>query len=504
MSDNSQRHPSPSLAHIPLLEPVNKRVSNPYFDRSLATRNFCIAGLGFSWAVSLFCIVFGSYVARHPYNPEVLWDSTRDTLILAQTVVLTICQDSLGYIHTVSLRWALQQAGQLEFNSNLRLWQNVKTRGPNAWYGNFIVVLGQILTFGTSAMNFAQESDSGSVWIWFLSEAWIILGIGIGMQASIATWALLLRRDWPTWSSNPHDIAAACTSQPHHPLLRRTGRCLQGLDQINAPAMSMYPAKRQTYAYKSNKEVRHLTWVVWAVFGLCCSWTIGVIIATAVKSPETLSWSGFWNPFDTAGGIAIPLLNKNYAIYGIIAKDFIWLFVLICILQSVVTLATHCAELHVNLSRDEATWREASSKRGHVRNSNALRNIFTCYQSIVLIVLKVGVQWFFGLTFSIDIYEGMYLSGPQALYLTLIILMLALFATWLVLQKPRGPQPATFGHLQTLIDMIDEWPGARDTMYWGDKGQYQGLGPDQAYLKLRHAGTSKARLEPIVMSAEYA
>lgn len=504
MSKYHQSPSSPLKSHTPLTEPKEKDTLDVYFDRSLLTRNLCIAGLGLSWAVALFCIIFGSYVARHYYAPRVHWDFLRDTLILAQTVVLTICQDSLGYIHTISLRWALQQDGQLEFNSNSRLWQNVKTRGPNAWYGNCIVILGQVLTFGTSAMTFAEEADSGDTWIWFLSEAWIILGIGIGMQAGVATWALLSHRDWPTWSSNPYDVAAACMNQPRHRLLYRQGRCLQGLDQALTPAMSTYPTSRQVCAYKSNNHIRRLTWVVWAVFGLCLIWTISVLIDTAVEFSGLLSRSGQWNPFDFSGGIAIPLLNKDYSIYGIIPRDFIWLFVLICILQSVVTLATHCVELHVNMSRDEATWREASSKKGIARHSNALQNVVTSYQSIVLVVLKVGAQWFFGLTFSIDIYEGMYLSGPQALYLTIIILILVLFATWLVLQKPKGPQPATFGHLQTLVDLIDEWPRAEDTMFWGDKEEKRRAQVTSNYTNMRHAGTGRTPLESIVMSAKYA
>lgn len=41
-------------------------------------------------------------------------------------------------------------------------------------------------------------------------------------------------------------------------------------------------------------------------------------------------------------------------------RDYLWLCVLICVLQSVVTLAIHCAELHINLTRNEAVCYEIS------------------------------------------------------------------------------------------------------------------------------------------------
>jgi len=485
---------------------VEKETPRPYFERSQLTRKLCIAGLSFSWAVSIFCIAFGAFTSRIEYEPSVQWESLSDALILAQTAILTLCQEALGYIHTVSLRWALQRDGKLEFNSNLRLWQNAKMAGPNAWYGNLIVILGQVSTFGTSALTIAQDSDSGSGWLWFLGEAWIILGIGIGMQASVATWALLSQQEWPTWSSNPMDVAAACLNQSWHPLVRRHGRSMQGLDEISHPAMSMYPSSRQVCAYESNKDVRRLTLSIWIVFGLCCIWTAAVLIATAIRYPSTLSLASFWNPFGFSGEYTyIPLLNRQSSPKGIIALDFLWLVILICAMQSVVTLATHCAELHVNLSRDETTWRQASRKKGLLKTSNALTDALSSHESMILLVLKIAIQWFYSLTFSIDNYEGIFLKGAQIMYMTVVVAILALFATFLVLSKPKGPQPATFGHLQTLVDLVDEWPGRADKMYWGDKGWHTEPQLRQVYSEgIRHAGTSKMPLEPIKMTAEYA
>src|SRR5438045_3914773 len=60
------------------------------------------------------------------------------------------------------------------------------------------------------------------------------------------------------------------------------------------------------------------------------------------------------------------------------------------------------------------------------------------------------------------------------------------FGTYLATRKPKGSLPATYGHIQTLADLIDKWS---DTMFWGDKGVVLGT-------ELRNAGTSPRPLKP--------
>lgn len=54
---------------------------------------------------------------------------------------------------------------------------------------------------------------------------------------------------------------------------------------------------------------------------------------------------------------------------------------------------------------------------------------------------------------------------------------MTVLANW----KPRDGQPATYGHIQTLADLVDEWP--RETMWWGHKGEIEHGGQ-----RLGHAG----------------
>jgi len=54
--------------------------------------------------------------------------------------------------------------------------------------------------------------------------------------------------------------------------------------------------------------------------------------------------------------------------------------------------------------------------------------------------------------------------------------------------------PATFGHLQTIVDLVDKWD---ERMYWGDKSI-----DDES---VRHAGTSnqKDKVKDIKSSESY-
>lgn len=50
--------------------------------------------------------------------------------------------------------------------------------------------------------------------------------------------------------------------------------------------------------------------------------------------------------------------------------------------------------------------------------------------------------------------------------LSACLVPLANLITLIARYRPRGPQPATYGHIQTLADLVDEWSPTR---YWGHK-----------------------------------
>jgi hypothetical protein len=72
-------------------------------------------------------------------------------------------------------------------------------------------------------------------------------------------------------------------------------------------------------------------------------------------------------------------------------------------------------------------------------------------------------------------------------------------ANYLATRRPQGPQPATFGHLQTLADLVDDWnTDDNGHMWWGDKASSMEGG-------YRQAGTScnTASLSTVDASKEY-
>jgi len=234
--------------------------------------------------------------------------------------------------------------------------------------------------------------------------------------------------------------------------------------------------RQQPPAFHCHKQMHNVVCVLWASTTLCCVWFIVLVSYTAHEYPaDTLDTASYWIPiYMHLQAPFIPFMdasegtdtqNRTFS-----TRDFAWLFVLLCTLQSLVTSTLHVAELLVNCCRDEANWRRASSPQGSQRTSNALVALLTSYPSLILFCLKPFTHWIYGLSFAIDVYNGVYFYAPQILYLTLTILLLTAFASFLTFSKYKGSQPVAFGHLQTLVDLIDVWPERKDRMYWGDKG----------------------------------
>jgi len=167
-------------------------------------------------------------------------------------------------------------------------------------------------------------------------------------------------------------------------------------------------------------------------------------------------------------------------------------FILILCFQSVLTIALYCAELLVNLSRDEDVWREAYTPRGHAPH-NALFTMLSSWKSALLFLLKPIVHWVFGLGMTFYYGGGVFIRPPQLLYLSFTLIAVALLGTTVCFIRPSGPQPATFGHIQTLTNLIDFWS---EHMFW----EHKGVGNDG----ICHAGTADKELEQIVMTKVYA
>lgn len=156
-------------------------------------------------------------------------------------------------------------------------------------------------------------------------------------------------------------------------------------------------------------------------------------------------------------------------------------------------MALHCAELLVNLSRDEGTHRQLISAGGTDAHYNSVVAACTSWQTITLFGLKSGVHWLFGLSINVSFRLGITMFPVQIFYLSLISASMAGFGAFLAFRRSSGPLPAAFGHVQTIMDLVDVWPKSR-RMYWGHLPELGKDGSDRGHPS--YAGVSGAhRLE---------
>ncbi|KAK0521144.1 hypothetical protein OC835_006973, partial [Tilletia horrida] len=165
-----------------------------------------------------------------------------------------------------------------------------------------------------------------------------------------------------------------------------------------------------------------------------------------------------------------------------------WLFAIAAGPQMPLALLLHASERLVNCIRDEAAWRKMAHKRGTRRESanppvSADRSTSKEVESIP------GLDQAYFRPYIVTSIVVFAVGGACA--------CLAVFLSALAFWPRKGPQPATYGHLQTIVDLIDEWPKHGDeTMYWGHKAGGTGWKETEP---VNHAGVllSGPPLEPI-------
>lgn len=527
-----------------------------------STRRWCIAGLTLVYIGGVGAIVAGAIVQRitdadgskgtKPYEPSMVHRrATGPFLQLAISFVVTALSDIAGLIHSTSLRFSLLRANKLTFNSNIRLFTSLDRRkAPVHWWPINLawawaliscyacastVLLQTVYSFG-SVDSVSYDVVSG--------YALIFLGLGLLGQGSIATWALLTT-PIPTWSTNPIITAAICLSAGWTPSTPR--HSMLGVHDANNNSLRqspVYPKPKQSNAFRADKRIRSVVLISWLVTLAGFLFFAAISIAFQLLDGRGPAWQSFARSYsndwslipdwrDTTAFLAVPTsLGGAYFTFG---PWFLTKYLFTIALVGAITLNLHVVELLVQCSRDEALWRRAgstfSAKKapGGMRlsqtNGGALRIAFTSWHTIGLFVFKTALHWLFSLAFGLK-WEGVQLNIPQFCYVAVLLLLLASLATGLALYKPQGPQPATFGHLQTLLDLVDVWPctvqatsdeteeedrlGGGDgegsirkvttaqedvRLFWGDKGK----GEDG----FRRAGTALRPLQPVLMDEEY-
>jgi hypothetical protein len=308
------------------------------------------------------------------------------------------------------------------------------------------------------------------------------LGSGILGQALISAISLYKSSALiPSWSSNP--LNTVLVMMHFQATAHRQARCMLSVHSRDAPSVPTAPLPRQVCLRRAYAPVRSVTRILWVLFLATLIWSI-VILALSL-SPRANSESREIVIY----GVGVPDLQLNLS--AILST---------VVLQAGVTLGLHIAELIVNISRDEAAWKRATTKQGARVSQGMLgsaKAAFLSWETMVLFTIKAVAHWLFGI--SVGLKAGQIVMNWQGLFpLSALMFVLAAFATFLTRRTSRGSQPAAFGHLQTLCDLIDAWPErVEQAVYWGDKSENGSTG-------LRHAGTSMKALKAVLPDQMYA
>ncbi|OJD31827.1 e3 ubiquitin-protein ligase upl4 [Diplodia corticola] len=501
---SSTRHSHPSPPKPPPTPP-------PPINRDLSTRNTCALFLALTWLTGLASTGGGLYLLLYTHHwtdfhglPLPLPPLVKRLAPLAVNVWLTVLQDSLGYVHAASLKWGLARQGRLAFNSNLRLFTSAPASSSsvaNAWYVNAVMLAAMVVAYASSSLllvnayddddddnnierlmridGWSVDADAAAAAIGVSGTAAVCLGAALLVQAAVATCALAstATRAVPTWSSSPVDAVVACQEvaaaegivgvvSRHQP-----GRCLLGVADAPAHAASsrvgaVAPRRRQRASWAAHKGARTVVWLLWALA------TLASVGAVAVELLMTRRGAG-------EPGVALTGGHQLLGM-GVFAA-----------LQAGVTLALHAAELPVGLTRDELAWRRAARRGGYrLEGYDAVWAAVSSWQAVVLFLAKPAIHWVFGLAVTVE-YGWVYVRGVPFFCLAGAVAALAAYVTALSVWRPKGPQPAAYGHIQTLTDLIDEWS---PVLYWGHKVS----GP------ICHAGTSSRPMADIEMDQLYA
>ncbi|KAG2345089.1 hypothetical protein BDR05DRAFT_881069, partial [Suillus weaverae] len=233
----------------------------------------------------------------------------------------------------------------------------------------------------------------------------------------------------------------------HHtqltPATFRCMRCVSDLDTNGGPAR---PSEIQPSAWHAHPSIRKVVISLWGIVAACAGW--------AALNGQ-INFIGHYMP-------------------GVGIQRWILACVNTAVVQGPLTIGLHCSELIANVIRDERQWRCATGRKGLRLATNPVKTIFTHPICLVLFVVKPFLHWMFGLSFITTdyAYDGQ-LEGLAVIMLTaqiwnlcIALFIFACFFTFVALRRPRGPQPAAYGHVQTLANLVDEWS---PVMWWGHK-----------------------------------
>ncbi|KAG0696728.1 hypothetical protein DFH29DRAFT_186074 [Suillus ampliporus] len=480
-----------------------------FYDRSLTSRRYALVGVACSTIVSCSCIIAGAVtLANHGVSGVTIMVPRRNNLeqeilTLILNLIITLCTESIGIVHGISLRSALASESRLRFNTNLRLLTAVRGwSNPNGVLLNGIMAILLIISYSSSSLSicFDVQILNGTrveEYVGFAGLPVLLMGVALLLQVVIAL-SGLRAAEILTWSSSPFDLTAALV---HHTQVTPVPfQCMRSVSDVDrGPAK---PSETQPSAWHAHPSIRKTTISLWGLVVLYAGWATLITCIwykyDGYKSafPLTIqTWSFFFNTLSRSNYIQF-----QFAIEDVNVRGWILALVNLAVVQGPLTLGLHCSELIANIVRDERQWRCATGRKGLRVAMNPLKPIVTNPLCLALFFAKPLLHWMFGL--SLNLYLAPYdesivnfsisMGTAQMWNLCIALFVLASFFTFVALRRPRGPQPAAYGHLQTLANLVDEWS---PVMWWGHK---------EDRIPYCHAGTSDHSLPDVKMDCVYA
>ncbi|KAG1739821.1 uncharacterized protein EDB91DRAFT_1248578 [Suillus paluster] len=439
------------------------------FDRAPTSRKYALVGVVCSTIISCSCIIVGGAICvsdgTSGYTGAPL-SVNKEALGLTLNLLVTLCTESIGLVHSVSLRSALASENRLHFNTNLRLLTAAHGWcSPNGVFFNGVMTVLLIMSYSSSSLVIYTPVDPDR------NQTPMIKLVVIALSGM---WAVEIL----TWSSSPFDFT--CRDGPQHPIDRSS--FAMHAWRVCAVACLTWTwtevqRSRQRYSSRHGK-LTLASGESSFIFGSSSLHT-SQLAALVTHYGGIYTWSFLFNE------------NSGYVTLN---------------LPGPLTLGLHCSELIASVVQNERQWRYATGEKGLDTTTNPLKTFFTNPLGLILFIVKPALHWMFGLSFTQYSYQYMvtfifeWTEGGTMLIMfsshiwnmCMALFIFACGCTLVARHRPRGPQPATYGHLQTLANLVDEWSSV---MWWGHKAD------GNPYC---HAGTSDQPLPKVKMDCVYA
>ena len=386
------------------------------YDFGRTTRRWALAGLVFSGIFSISCIITGalivaayggSGVAAFPV-PNVL---LLEIISLALNLIVTVCTESTGFAHSISLRSALASESRLRFNVNLRLLTAARGwRTPNGILLNGAMAILLILSYtlsslAISSVDHIMPNDSGGFTELFtcyiVGFPLLLLGVALLLQVVIVLLGIRSVKIL-TWSSSPFDVTA--TLIRHIQLTPVPLRCMRGVSDVDMHGGPTKPFKVQPSAWHAHRSIRKVIMSLWGLVVGCGVWAALVALIWNANPFKGEPPANIWWNFPLSAGVTIQWWSLFIASVALV--------------QGSLTLGLHCSELIASVIRDERYWRRATKKKGLRMKTTPLNSFFTDPFSLLLFVAKPilresfallrihalsdDLDWMFGLSFVLQ------------------------------------------------------------------------------------------------------